>query len=187
MELKDIKDEVLNLKEKFTAFMAKFSEQPAQPPANPIEFQQATTADGMVLKYEGELKEGTSVSVVGADGAETPAEGAYTLEDGTVINCSGGVVTTVTMPATQEPASYDQKFSEMETSFDSKIAELSDKITKLTEQISGAVSLTQSAVESVGKFMAMTPEPTENKSAKTEKKDARENRLEQIKTLRKQS
>lgn len=186
MDLKEITSEINGLKEKFVSFMAKFS-QAEQAPSEPAQFGQATTADGTILKYEGSLAEGTNVVVVGVDGVETPAEGAYTLEDGTVINCEAGVVTSVgaaeaEQVAAQEPANYDQKFSDMETNFNSQISDLSAKIEALTTQLSGAMDLTKSAVETVGKFAAMTPEPTEKKTTKS---DNRENRIAQINQLRK--
>lgn len=63
-----------------------------------VELSGAKLADGTEIKWEGELAEGTVISL--ADGSPAP-DGEHTLEDGTVIAVQGGAVVAVRMPEAQ--------------------------------------------------------------------------------------
>lgn len=56
-----------------------------------LEFQTVTTIDGATLEYEGELVKGAVVSVVTEEGS-SPAEGEFSLSDGSVLVINGGVL-----------------------------------------------------------------------------------------------
>jgi hypothetical protein len=67
-------------------------------------FAEVTTADGVVLSYEGELAAGTAVFILDAEGAQmTAPEGNYLLDDGrTVVVDADGMVAEVQEVATEE-------------------------------------------------------------------------------------
>ncbi len=68
-----------------------------------LSFVDVKTSDGCILRTADEaLKQGSTVTIVGADGTETaPADGDYTTEDGSVATIKSGVVEVLT------PASSD--------------------------------------------------------------------------------
>jgi hypothetical protein len=57
----------------------------------------AKTSDGVIVRTDGEdFANGGQLLIVNADGTMTPAtDGDYTLEDGRVVTCAGGVITNV--------------------------------------------------------------------------------------------
>jgi len=60
------------------------------------EFTNAKCSDGTILKWTGELKEGTPLMMVDEAGNETPAKDmTYDIEDGSKITTVGGLVTKV--------------------------------------------------------------------------------------------
>lgn len=95
---KSKKQKMSDKKEKlWDQFKSFFNEGEDQPVAT---FAQATTAEGTVVLYEGELAEGTQVFVEGEDGQMPAPEGDHqvTLEDGTMrlITLDGsGIVTAI--------------------------------------------------------------------------------------------
>lgn len=114
-------------------FMAKFSDEEVQETQT---FAQGTTADGVVVMWEGELAEGTPL-MMEVDGAQTPApEGSYeiTLEDGTQklvgVDASGLISTVEDVQAMDDEAILDQvaevmanQFKVFKTEFDALKAE----------------------------------------------------------------
>lgn len=67
-------------------------------------FSEATTVDGVILAYEGELKEGTAIMVVDPSGQTPAPDGTHELQDGTKVTTSGGVVTKIETAAPAAPA-----------------------------------------------------------------------------------
>jgi hypothetical protein len=66
-----------------------------------IELMDVTTADGVILRTE-EVVVGATITVVDAEGVEAPANGDYSLEDGTVIKTEEGVITEVVVAEIEE-------------------------------------------------------------------------------------
>lgn len=87
-QMSDIKNTIKDLigEEKFEALKKYFSKQ---------NFMEVKAKDGSVLVYEGELAEGVAVFVVTSEGNK-PVEGVVELEDGTVLETEGGLVTKIT-------------------------------------------------------------------------------------------
>jgi hypothetical protein len=99
----NIMNKIEELFDKLSKKLEKFNDIPAASVA-PIEeatdmaeaeLGSATLADGTVIKYEGELVEGTAVTL--EDGSPAP-DGEHTFEDGTVIAVSGGIIAAVKAP-----------------------------------------------------------------------------------------
>lgn len=151
-------------------------------PAAKLKFAEVTTADGQTLSIEGDLAEGAAAMI----GDTAAPDGDYTLEDGTVITISGGVISKLTPLKADEnadAAGYAEKFSALET----KIAEFETKFeaqnTATTEQM-GAMTAALEAitsqlgkqVELMGKFSEQTATPAEppmNRLAKRMDNEAR--------------
>ena len=77
-------------------------------------FAEATTADGVVLTYEGELEVGTAVFVMDAEGNSIAApEGSHTLEDGRTIVLDGSGIVTEVVEVEEEAAPEDVELSEV--------------------------------------------------------------------------
>lgn len=145
-EITKLKADILKLETNLTPVAPAA---PAAPAATPtVTLAEIKTKDGKVMTYEGELKEGTMVSVMDeATGLPVPAvTGDYELEDGTLVVITDGVITSikkvevpVTPPApsveemtTQLSAhkkeiekDYETKLASQSKNFDTKIDELS--------------------------------------------------------------
>lgn len=87
---------------------AKFFSEPEttteDKPTETVALTSAKLADGTEIMYEGEIAEGTVVSL--ADGTPAP-DGEHTLEDGTVIAIEGGAIVAVRKPEEQAPETED--------------------------------------------------------------------------------
>lgn len=101
--------------------------------AAPVEptFTQAKTKEGVMVQYEGELKEGTALMVVAESGATPAPDGTHELEDGTKVSTVAGVITKVEavevvapeVPAVM-PEEMKAQFSAQKSEFEKEIAEL---------------------------------------------------------------
>jgi hypothetical protein len=129
-----------------------------------LKFGEMMTADGKVLSYDGDLAEGVAVMIDGGPAAD----GAYTLEDGTVCNVKDGKIESLVAPTENKDEAFADKFAAMEkrfTDFEAKYEEgntniatqfeaLSKTLTAITEQMG-------KQLEVVGQFAAQTPDPIE--------------------------
>lgn len=120
-------------------------------------FANAKTADGKILQWEGDLKEGVGVMLVGEDGNMTPAEDlTYLMEDGTKITCVGGLVTAIEKKAAEEDA------SEMEAAFAQHLESFNTLVERLT-------AIETKLAEYDGKFTEITKTVTDNTTSNEEK------------------
>jgi hypothetical protein len=122
-EIKKLKQENMKLKEKWEQFLAKFDETPqstesvAQAASTAQVFEQATTMEGVIVEWQGELAEGVAVTL--EDGTPAP-DGEHTFEDGSVISLVDGKVVAIVKPMSEQ---------------EMKIKELEDEKTKLKSEI----------------------------------------------------
>lgn len=95
MDTNKMKEGLKLIKEGFAMFLS--TEQ---------KFANAKLADGTVIEIQGETIVGSAVMVVTEQGAAPIPDGEYTMEDGTVIYTSGGVIAEVKAPEAEaeEPA-----------------------------------------------------------------------------------
>jgi len=112
-----------------------------EPTAEPITFAEATTADGVVVMYDGELAEGT-VLLIEVDGEQIPApEGEHqlTLEDGSVkivmLDASGAVVSVEDFTAeepTVEPVEAEEAMrAEVAEAMKNVVTDIDERFKKL--------------------------------------------------------
>lgn len=103
------------LKKAYEAYKVTMSE---------VKLSEVNTADGKVLKFEGELAEKTTVTLVDETG-EVPAPAAdYTLEDGTVITIDDKSTVTKVTPKKEEEAKTEMskvEFAEMVKALPTKL------------------------------------------------------------------
>jgi len=72
-------------------------------------FGEATLVDGTIVKWEGELAEGTALVVVMPEGEVAAPDGIHEISDGTIIETAGGLV--VNIQAMSEIATEDNEFT----------------------------------------------------------------------------
>jgi hypothetical protein len=116
-----------------------------------VTMQEAKLADGItIIKWDGELKEGTLVSVVSEEGEIPAPTGDHELQDGRKITIEeGGMVSSIEMPKEEkedekEAGEVEINMSEQEImaikemckSYESRIKALEDKMKVDSEMIS---------------------------------------------------
>jgi hypothetical protein len=73
-------------------------------------FAESTLVDGTIVKWEGELIEGTAIIVVLPEGEVAAPDGTHELADGTILETAGGLVVSVAEGA-GEIATEDNEFT----------------------------------------------------------------------------
>jgi len=121
-----------------------------EPPAETrIALAEATLTDGTIIRYES-LEVGQAVIVITAEGEAPAPDGQHELNDGTIVETQGGVITNITEAVT-EPTNED-----MTNEFKAAIADLQKSISTLTEKMSAIEqSMTESKTDAANKFSAM--------------------------------
>lgn len=160
-KIKDKLKEVLGV-DNYNKVMAVFADH---------KFTEVAAKDGSMLAYEGELKEGTAVFIVTAEGNK-PVEGPIELEDGTILETKDGLVTKITPPAAKMAdvtpeivdlikAEVDKVRSEMQAQIDELKAAM-EGYTKPSEDINTKVD---AAIEDLNKLLAAKDENKERFAA----------------------
>jgi len=72
-------------------------------------FGEAALVDGTIVKWEGELAEGTALTVVLPEGEVAAPDGIHEITDGTIIETAGGLV--VNIQAMSDIATEDNEFT----------------------------------------------------------------------------
>ena len=123
----------------FEKIKAIFEEDGGEQP--PVQFGEATTTDGVNIKWSGELAEGTVITMVAEDGEEILApEGTHSIanEDGTttvVTLDASGIVTSIEVVA-EEEVTVEEVMEEVATKMSAQKAEIKvvkDELAKLKE------------------------------------------------------
>ena len=105
-------------------------------------FAEVVAKDGSVLKYEGDLKEGTALFISTPDGDVAVPDGVIELEDGTMVECAAGVVVTITPKAADpnEPTADNEMTAEKMagalTDLTTKLEALTAKVAELETKFS---------------------------------------------------
>src|SRR6056300_823860 len=105
-------------------------------------FEEATLVDGTIVKWEGELTDGTALTVVMPEGEVAAPDGIHELSDGTLVETAGGLVVNTEAAGEQkkeEEEMYDNEFtSEM-------LTEMIDKaMAKYAESFAASLELMKS-------------------------------------------
>lgn len=135
----------------------------------PTKFENAKLADGTIIQWEGELKEGSPINVVAEDGNVLPApDDTHILEDGTMITTVGGLVTKIESKKAEvgvevEASEFQIQFANHLESFNSFIERFNAMEAKLAEITLAATTANESVEAKFAKvielFEAISNEP----------------------------
>jgi hypothetical protein len=113
----------------YTKLKKFFSEDEPKKEEEEVKMGEATLEDGTVIKWEGELMQGTAISVVTENGEAAAPDDTHILSDGTKVTTENGLVTSIEEVVTEtveevvasaiepiatELASLTEKFSAMQ-------------------------------------------------------------------------
>ena len=85
----------LNLESVISTLKSVFADAEVEETPNEEVFAEATLVDGTIVKWEGELAEGTAIVVVMPEGEVAAPDGIHELADGTTIETAGGLVVNI--------------------------------------------------------------------------------------------
>ena len=101
----------INLESVISTLKSVFSESETEvAETEETNFAESTLVDGTIVKWEGELIEGTAIIVVLPEGEVAAPDGTHELTDGTILETAGGLVVSVTEGA-GEIATEDNEFT----------------------------------------------------------------------------
>jgi hypothetical protein len=99
----------LNLESVINTLKSVFADVETEVATEEVTFGEATLVDGTIVKWEGELIEGTALVVVMPEGEVAAPDGIHELADGTMIETAGGLV--VNIQAMADIATEDNEFT----------------------------------------------------------------------------
>lgn len=172
-----------DLKARLAKFFKTYFSLPIQPPAPPappaaappaVTLQEATLADGTVLKYDTpSLAQGSVVTVVGPEGEMPCPEGEHKLQDGTtikVVSKDGKSVVESVTPGTPAPAAPAAQSAPLDPA--AQIAEINKILQGYKEQFTSQKAekdaLEKELKDQKDAFAALQKEVAENKKQQSE-------------------
>jgi hypothetical protein len=99
----------LNLDSVISTLKSVFADAETEVVAEEKNFGEAALVDGTIVKWEGELMEGTALTVVLPEGEVAAPDGIHEVSDGTIIETAGGLV--VNIQPMSEIATEDNEFT----------------------------------------------------------------------------
>lgn len=112
-------------------------------------FAEATLVDGTIVKWEGELADGTALVVVMPEGEVAAPDGIHELSDGTLIETAGGLVVNIEAAADQEKKEEEEEMYDNEFTTE-MVNELIEKaVAKYAEAFTASLDLVKSENESL--------------------------------------
>jgi len=99
----------LNLESVINTLKSVFADVETEVATEEVTFGEATLVDGTIVKWEGELMEGTALVVVMPEGEVAAPDGIHEVSDGTIIETAGGLV--VNIQAMADIATEDNEFT----------------------------------------------------------------------------
>jgi len=99
----------LNLDSVISTLKSVFADAETEVVAEEKTFGEAALVDGTIVKWEGELAEGTALTVVLPEGEVAAPDGIHEITDGTIIETAGGLV--VNIQAMSDIATQDNEFT----------------------------------------------------------------------------
>jgi hypothetical protein len=99
----------LNLESVINTLKSVFADVETEVATEEVTFGEATLVDGTIVKWEGELMEGTALVVVLPEGEVAAPDGIHEISDGTIIETAGGLV--VNIQAMADIATEDNEFT----------------------------------------------------------------------------
>jgi hypothetical protein len=99
----------LNLESVINTLKSVFADVETEVATEEVTFGEATLVDGTIVKWEGELIEGTALVVVMPEGEVAAPDGIHEVSDGTIIETAGGLV--VNIQAMADIATEENEFT----------------------------------------------------------------------------
>lgn len=119
------------------------------------QFKEATLKDGTIIKYDGELAQGTALIAVTPEGEVPIPDGTYEMEDGTMVTTAGGLVAEMVPPSKMNE---DEAFAEKMKPFDERMGKLEESLktlvdlaTKQNESFEAVAKENKELKEAIGK------------------------------------
>ncbi len=128
-------------------------------------FAEATLVDGTIVKWEGELADGTALVVVMPEGEVAAPDGIHELSDGTLIETAGGLVVNIEAAGEQKEHEDEEKMYDNEFTSEELNALIEKAMAKYAEAFTASLNLMKSENESLKAELA------EVKNAKDELKN----------------
>lgn len=128
-------------------------------------FAEATLVDGTIVKWEGELADGTALVVVMPEGEVAAPDGIHELSDGTLIETAGGLVVNIEAAGEQKEHEDEEKMYDNEFTSEDLNALIEKAMAKYAEAFTASLELMKSENESLKAELA------EVKNAKDELKN----------------
>lgn len=154
----------LNLESVITTLKSVFADAEVEEATEEVNFDEATLVDGTIVKWEGELADGTALVVVMPEGEVAAPDGIHELSDGTLIETAGGLVVNIEAASDskkkEEEEMYDNEFTSEELN-----ALIEKAMAKYAEAFTASLDLVKSENETLKTELA------EIKSAKEELKN----------------
>lgn len=172
-----------NIIAKLTAYLSKnnpelgeeikkhvqLNEQPAAAQPAPVALKEVKTKEGKVISFDGETLAVSSPVFEVIEGNKTPlADGPYTLEDGSMIMVTGGLVTEMKPAAApdpnqmQSPATLSKE--DVEKLFDSKMNALMEGLIKRLTAVEDGVKMSSEFIAEVKKTVVEDAKPSPGKT-----------------------
>lgn len=149
-------------------------------------FNEAMLQDGTIVKWEGELAEGTALTVVTAEGEIPAPDGSHTLEDGTIITTEGGVITAVTAgnlpadaPENEVEVNMSAEVAARVEAIEKALAETADKLASIESKFAAVTEATGKLTEVV-ETVAAAPAAEPVQPVKFSKKDKQADKLQSL-------
>jgi hypothetical protein len=101
----------LNLESVINTLKSVFADAEVEETPTEETFKEATLVDGTIVKWEGELAEGTAIVVVMPEGEVAAPDGIHELADGTTIETAGGLVVNIEAMGEEEEKEEDYGFT----------------------------------------------------------------------------
>lgn len=121
-----------------------------------IKMAEAKTKDGKMLQYEGELKEGTVISVISENGPSPAPDGVHELEDGTKVTTVSGAVTKIEKVEPVVPADMAAQFSAQKSELEKTIeAKFSVEKANLVNEIKSLKEVQLSTLKALDKILTV--------------------------------
>lgn len=128
-------------------------------------FEEAKLIDGTIVKWEGELADGTALTVVMPEGEVAAPDGIHELSDGTLVETAGGLVVNIEAAGQQEKDKEEEEMYDNEFTTE-KVSELiQSAVAKYAESFTATLELMKSENDKLKAELA------EVKNAKEEMKE----------------
>ena len=112
-------------------------------------FAEATLVDGTIVKWEGELADGTALVVVMPEGEVAAPDGIHELSDGTLIETAGGLVVNIEAAADQEKKEEEEEMYDNEFTSEMLNEMIEKAMAKYAEAFTASLDLVKSENESL--------------------------------------